>query len=316
MTIREISSITNISFSTVYRALKNPDSVKPEVLEKIKEAMKTASDTLPLKQVYLIIPFINEFYTHFLIHATTILSKRGVQVIPFIYHENSELEEEFLLSLTLSPRIGLLWVPTGNKKDYPFLTRKKNKVPIILLFRQIKNYSAGVQILQDNKQAIEISLKHLISEGKKNILLINGLLSVTTSQLRAEYFLEALKDINSVKGTIITADYKDWKTAYRALTADSINLDEYDGIIATSEYLCHGAIKAVNEKRTLKRHQMDIISFDYTVGLETSDISMVYFSPEQIAQKAVEVLIEKVRSPEYKMTYLVSPLIAFVPNPY
>ena len=288
MTIREIANITNIPFSTVYRALKKPSSAKPEVLKKISEFTSSEPNIFTLKQVYIVIPYINEFYTHFLLHITTLLSKKGIIVNSFIYHENEELENNFITSLTLSSRTGLIWIPTGDKSDYPFLSRKKNKVPLVSLLRKINNHSMDVQILQDNKQALDISVKYLISEGKKNILMINGYTTLTTAQLRNEYFTKLLELHPHITGTMIETDYQDWKSSYRILTETPIDLSKYDAIIATSENLCYGALKALNNQQ-INKDNIPIICFDYTVGLESLGVSMIYFSPEQFAEKAFEI---------------------------
>ena len=310
MTIREIANITNIPFSTVYRALKNPSSAKPEVLKKIDEFTSSEPNIFTLKQVYIIIPYINEFYTHFLLHITTLLSKKGIIVNSFIYHENEKLENDFIMSLTLSSRIGLIWIPTGNKNDYSFLSRKKNKVPLVSLLRQINDHSMDVQILQDNKQALDISLKYLISEGKKNILMINGHSTLTTAQLRNEYFIQLLDLYPHITGTTIEADYQDWKNSYKILTETPIDLSKYDAIITTSENLCYGTLKALNIQH-IDKDKIPIICFDYTVGLESLGVSMIYFSPEQFAEKAFEMLFEKVKNPSYCVKYIIAPIVLY-----
>ncbi|MGL5956864.1 MAG: hypothetical protein ACRC0X_09775 [Brevinema sp.] len=306
MTIREIASITNISFSTVYRALKNPEKAKPEILQKINSVIESVPNIHTLKQVYIIIPFINEFYTHFVLHVTTLLSKQGIIVIPFIYNEDNIQERNFISSLTLSSRIGLIWVPTGNRTDYPFLSRKKNRVPIVSLLRKIDNYSMDIQIFQDNQQAIELSLKSLISKGKTNILMINGQSSLTTAHLRNIYFIQCLQSYSNITGTIIEAGYQDWKHSYNLLIQQYQTLHEFDAFITTSENLCYGTLKALQSQNIYNK---PIICFDHTAGLEALGISMIYFSPQQIAEKAVEFLFEKVKNSNFSIHYMVDPII-------
>ena len=310
MTIREIASITNISPSTVYRILKNPYSAKSELLQKIHQATQGDPFINSLKKVYIVIPFLNEFYTHFLIHCIELLSKQGIQIIPHIYHEDPKQEEEFLSSIILSPSIGLLWAPHNNKNSYPFLRRKKFKVPIVSLFRQIEDLGIELQIVQDNEQAMKIILQHLAYEDKKNVLLINGDPYLSTAKQRSMYFEKHINSYPHIKGDIITVDFDNWQNIYDILLQQKEFLENCDSIITTSEDICFAVLKLLKETRGLESMlKLKIFSLDYSPMLEILGISMVYFCPKLAAEKTIDLLLKKTNTPDLALSYFLPPNI-------
>lgn len=301
MTIREIATLTELSPSTVFRALKHPQKAKPLVLKLINDAMSSPyNPKSPLKKVYIILPYLNIFYTHFIIHSIALLSEKNILAVPFISDEEPEKETKFLKSLPLSSRIGLLWCPTSSFADHSFLRRRKNKVPLVLLYRQLKNYKADIEIMQDNISGINTAFTEFIEQGCTNILLLNGPLSKTTANERSKEFQSSLKRYPHMKGDILVAEFNSWLSAFKTLQKMSKSILYYDAVISTSEFLSYGLLKFLKENKIETPEDIKIVTFDHTPIFEALSIKSLHFHPEEIASKAVQLIIKKSIDPDYK----------------
>ncbi len=301
MTIREIAALTELSSSTVYRALKNPKKAKPQVLELINSTINTPYQTKsPLKKVYIILPYLNTFYTYFIIHAITLFAQENIMAVPFISDDDLDKETKFLKSLPLSSRTGLLWCPVSNSANHPFLKRKTNKVPLVLLYRQLKNYKADIEIMQNNIKGIHSIFIDFIQQGYSKILLLNGPITKTTASERMSEFQNVLSQFPHIQGDYVTADFNSWVSAYLALKKIPEADFQYDAIISTSEFLSYGLLKFLKEKNIFIPEDIKVVTFDYTPVFEALSIKSLDFHPEQIALKAVQSIIKKSIDPDYK----------------
>ncbi|MGL5722584.1 MAG: hypothetical protein ACRCY4_09320 [Brevinema sp.] len=236
-----------------------------------------------------------------------IFSKKGIQVSFHVYNEDPAQEEEFLSSIILSPSIGLLWVPHSQKK-YPFLKRKKNKIPIVSLFRKVDDLNLDVLLLQDNEQAMKTILQNIALENQKNVTFINGDPYLYSAKQRQYHFEHLIKNYPSIKGSIITVDFDNWHNIYELLIQQKDKLNDCDAFIASSEDICYAILKFVKDMRGIEAlSQLRIFSFDHSPTLEIFDVSMVYFSPIVAAEKAVEIMLKKAVAPDLELNYFLQP---------
>ncbi len=308
MTIREISQLCDVPPTTVHRAIKTPDKVKPEILQKINAVLLSPySAESPLKKIYIVLPYLNNYHNLFIIHVNRLLSKHNILVTPFITDENPVVEEEFLKNLTLSSRIGLMWCPTSSKVKLPFLkTKQSRQTPVLFLYRHLADEKEDLYISQNNSEGIEIAMKGFAD--CKNILLINGYASsLTTAFERRVKFQELLTpDIN---GDIIEADFNDWKSAYHSIKNHSVDISQYDAVISTNELLTCGLVQALNEQNLSIDKDIKVATFDYSPVFEAMSIRCIHFSAEEMAQHAVDMILEKSLNPHFTASRSVSPNI-------
>ena len=298
MTIREIAQLCDLPSTTVHRALKTPEKVKPHILQKINSVLKSPYyPKSALKKVYIVLPYLNNFHNLFIIHVNRLLSQRNILVTPFITDEDPLKEQEFFENINLSSRIGLMWCPSSNFAKYPFLKPRKNRdIPWILLYRQLLNTNTDVFISQDNSEGINIAMEEFVRQGCQRILLLNGYSSSqTTAYDRGQKFQDILNNTPNIQGDIIEANFNDWENAYEGIQQNAKPLSYYDAVISTSELLTCGLIKALKEQK--------IISFDYSPVFEALSIRCIHFSAEQMAKKAIELILEKSINPNYVNHY-------------
>ncbi len=307
MTIREIAQLCDLPTTTVYRALKTPNKVKPHILKQVESVLKTPyKPKSQLKKIYIVSPFLSTFHNLFLIHITKILSQKNILVTHFITDEDPIKEKYFFDNLTLSPRIGLIWCPSSNKSEYPFL--KNDILPIVILYRNLLNIKTDLSIFHDNNKAIDMAIQELTKNGSKNILLLTGDTTLLTPALeRKTRFQDIISNTPNIQGNILEANFKDWQSAYLDIKNSDISLTDYDAVISTNEMLTYGLINMTKQLNLDIPKDIQITSLEHTPAFDILSIRSIHFSAEEMATQAVDMLLQKSSDPDYKKHYSLPP---------
>lgn len=304
MTVREIAAITKLSPATIYRAMKTPNAVSKDVLIKIREVVGEIKEKPDkLRQVYIVLPYINSFYTSLIVELITIFTKEDIQTTPFITNMDTEKERDFLSQIHFSSRTALIWSPADEDASFAFLNRKKNKPMVVLLNRKLKLYKSELSVLLDGKEAIQIAVDTLIKEGNNNILLINTPKMFMSSDDISDNFLKVISKYPNANGNIIIAPQNNWDSAYNAISARKELLMQYDAVISGGEQISYGLLRIMEELGYYARKDIRLITFDYAPIFEALSLSMVYFSPSLIAKKTAEFMIEKTNNREHSVEH-------------
>ncbi|MGL5721569.1 MAG: LacI family DNA-binding transcriptional regulator [Brevinema sp.] len=319
MTIKEISAITGFSTATVHRALNNPETVSETVRDKVHEVVKHISKKPNyLQQVYVVLPHINAFYTSFLVETIDSLSRYDIQVIPFICDDNAEKEADFLKNIAFSSRIGLIWNPYNRQADFPFLHRKKNKPLIVMFNHNIDAYVPELSIVRANIDASKIAVDTLLKAGMKSILFLTG--PSRTAQERTDGFIEYMDLFPEIKTQIIQADFRSWQNSYQMLREHKPIFRQFDAVLSASEMISYGVLKILGEEKLSIPKDIRFMTFDYAPTFDALNLSMVHFSPNHIAQKTVQFLLEKSNNSEFAIQYHFMPQLhllgseSFIPS--
>lgn len=309
MTVREIASITGLSSTTVHTALKYPDKVSSSVLEAINKVVENIEEyPKKIREVYIILPHINSFYTTFLIDAIDLLNKENIKAIPFITNEDIEKEKEFISKINFSTRTGIIFNPVDQDVEYSFLKRKKKKPIILTMNRTLNKCKVDMTLKLANKEASEMAVRALADENNKNILLINsGNNNIITAKERSDGFNEAIKNDSNISGDIIYTNFNDWKSSYEILNQNKDKIKNYDAIISTSELITCAILKIFKNMNINIPQDIRLITFDTSPSFEALSISNISFSPNSMAKKAIELLLTKSAENNYTTEYVFLP---------
>ncbi len=302
MTIQEIANITGLSTATVHRAMNQPSAVSDKVRKKVQNVIdEISSNPHYLRQVYVLLPHMNTFYSTFLVELISLLLKFDIQTIPYISNDDEQREMEFLNSISFSSRVGLVWSPISETANYSFLKRKKNKPVIILLNHTLDNYKSEVSIFRANDDACRIAIDTLIKEKAKSILFLSG--TTRTGRERTKSFYKYMKKFPSIAHDVIIADFHNWQLSHNIISEHKDKFQEYDAVITANEMLTYACLRLFKEMDITIGKDKQFIGFDYAPSLDALSISLVHFSPTHMAQKTCDFLIEKTIQDEYLMQY-------------
>ena len=180
ITIKDIQAYTHISMATISRALRNPQSVSPEKLAIINEAVETLG-YIPnyyasnLKSntgsnIGLIVnnvqnPFFNELIKSIEINLA---NEQFKLLIAFGLSENNSIEDKIKTFLA-SSAAGIMFSPNGSNDNIETIIRQQ-KVYALQLFT--KAYENLDSIIVDDFNGTYLATMRLLRASHRNILII------------------------------------------------------------------------------------------------------------------------------------------------
>lgn len=275
MKINDVAKYAGVSLATVSRVI-NGKKVKLETQKKVEEAIKKLNYTpnfmasnlqrTKSNMILVLIPEIaNPYYSTILKGIEFTARKHNYNIIlgSSYFYEEQSLDYLTLLNRKLVDGVILL-----EKIEKEKILKKINSEE---LYRKIVQCSEYIEtnnlsyVTIDHKKAAYDATNHLISIGKKNLILFRMAEDLTYSQLRREGFLEALKDngIEFLPENEIILDELSIKEAFKQTNIILNNREiEEMGIFAVSDILAIGIIKALNEKNISIPKEVAVVGFD------------------------------------------------------
>ena len=272
VTIKDIAKLAGVAPNTVSRALNNKPDVSKDTREKITKIaeelgyIKDFNASYLRKRVSKIIGVIladsaNPFYSEVLKGIEAASKEFGYNII-LVNSERNYYEEEKAIKVLMSRRIDGLVISPVQSNSEDIINLLKTHMPFVILARHFENMKL-FEVRSNNIQAGYIATKHLISQGAKKILMINGYLHKSPSRLRMEGYKKALNESGiDLPDYYVTIGDIDLKNGYKA-TIESINKGiKFDGIFAYNDMLALGAMKALKEKGIKIPDEIRVIGCD------------------------------------------------------
>lgn len=308
ITIKDIAKIAGVAPNTVSRALNNKPDVSKNTREKITKIaeelgyIKDFNASYLRKRVSKIIGVIladsaNPFYSEVLKGIEAASKEFGYNII-LVNSERNYNEEEKAIKVLMSRRIDGLVISPVQSSSKDIINLLKAHMPFVILARHFENMKL-FEVRSNDIQAGYIATKHLIDQGAKKILMINGYLHKSPSRLRMEGYKKALNEVGiDLPNYYVTIGDIDLENGYKT-TIDSINKGiKFDGIFAYNDILALGAMKALKEKRIkipdkVKVIGCDDIRFSSLVDPALSTIRMKKYNMGHYAFELLIKILEK-----------------------
>ena len=301
MKIRELFGISGVFLATIYRMLKDPNSVKVSTRNKINDILKNNGidnyfSMNAIKRVILIIPDLsNSFYIDMFNGIISVVQKSDIPFEIYLTNESIEEETKIFSRIENDKDIGVIWVPASAKRDK--LPYNKNSNIVSLVDRDLEFEDIYIKNLSNNFSAAKKATDLLIEGGAKNPIIITGSLNLSNAQERKDGFLESIKSHNLDNGMerVYYGDFNNSDSGYyiiKKLVEENI---KFDSILAANQIVAIGILKALKELKLSIPEDVSIISFDKVVNLysENQNISEVVFPAFDIGVNATEVLLEQ-----------------------
>ena len=203
-TIKDVAKATGLSLGTISKYI-NGGTVKEankQIIDRVIKDLGYEVDTYArgmvtkkTKTIGLVIPeFNNLFYASFSQEFEKALDKYGYALVVRESFYDYEREKQSIEWLNSRRTDAIVVAPVGtNSLQYEFL--KQYSVPIIFIDRYIPNLNFEFAIV-NNKDATKESIKFLLDNGHKNILMIAAKEGLYTADERVKGYKEAYKEKN------------------------------------------------------------------------------------------------------------------------
>lgn len=311
--IYDVAQKAGVSKSTVSRALNGICyNIKPETLSKIVKVAKEmgykpnlAARNLRSNRsriIGLVIPeLITTFYVNFINHIQTTLYEMGYQVMLAICNEDSEVEREHLQRMQETSVEGIIISSCHNAQNIDIYTELMEKgIPLIFFDRTIDELSTPKVKIDDYTKSFFL-MEHLIRKGRRNIVHITGPTFIQNTHER----IRAYKDAMIKYGLPVDPDYivesginfEDGKRSMEFFIQKQL---PFDAVFCFTETTALGAKSLLQNLQYSIPKEVAVCCMSGTIlsTLVHPMLTVVEQPVIQMAEKCVELLLEKLENPK------------------
>ena len=268
-TLKTISSLLNISVSTVSRALKNHPDISEKTKKKVQElalmmdyepnAHAISLRTNTSKLLGLIVPTLsNYFYTSFLTVLEEESRNKGYTLITFQSGDNSEIELENLRLCRINHIAGLFIAISPETKNIEAYTRlEKNGVPVIFFDKVPETDNCNKVRMADEEAAI-LAAESIIKSKRKKVLALFGNKEFSITKKRWQSFADYIqKNEPSIEVSAVFVSSTD-EAMYE--TEKNIKKIKPDVIFCMSDEILAGTMKAIRQLKVIVPDKIAVIA--------------------------------------------------------
>ncbi|GHO82131.1 LacI family DNA-binding transcriptional regulator [Dictyobacter formicarum] len=305
--IKEVAETAGVSTATVSRVLSHGQHVRPEVRQRVMEAVEKlhyrpnlVARSLRSQQsntIGLIVSDIrNPFFTSISRVVEDIAYAQGFTVLLCNTDEDANKESIYLQLMRDTNVAGVIFSPT--RQTAASLSQQRFDFPIVMVDRVVADFEADT-VLLDNVEAAYRLATHLINNGFKRIGAIFGETSSTGLE-RQQGYEQALRQ----HGLPVLAEYIKHtqprvEAGYAAATALMKLPHPPEAILTSNSLTMEGALQAIRAANLSLPEDMALVGFDETpwTMLVQPSITIIAQPTYEIGKIAAELLIQRIADP-------------------
>ncbi|HEX6293490.1 MAG TPA: LacI family DNA-binding transcriptional regulator [Herpetosiphonaceae bacterium] len=305
--IKDVAEAAGVSTATVSRVLSNHPHVRPELRERVREAVarleyrpNLIARSLRSQQsntIGLIVSDIrNPFFTAISRAVEDTAYAHGLSVVLCNTDENPEKEALYLQLMRDEHVAGAIFSPTRHTLER--FADLNIDFPVVMVDRSLKNGEVDA-VLLDNAAAAYDLTSHLIEQGYRRIGAIFGETS-TTGRERWRGYDEALREHGYPPAAELVR-YIQPRTEAGCLAAlELLDLPQPpDAIFTSNSLLTAGALQAIRQRQLTIPGDIGLVGFDETTwaSLVQPPITIIAQPTYEIGKTATELLLRRIDDP-------------------
>lgn len=324
--ITDIAEMTGLSITTVSRVLSGK-AEQYRIGKKSQQKIKAAAEKLNYvpnhfaanlrtgksETIALIVPSLNNpFFAGIASYINAEVRKLGYITIIADSAEDPEIERIAIQQLQARNIEGLIIAPCGIDSDHIKQLHDKG-LPVICIDRYFENLDIPY-VSTDNYHGAFSATSHLISNGHKNIVCIQGVKTSTPNKFRVKGFKEAMEKANLNTYDVVGDDFT-VQNGYLETKLILQKKTQPTAIFALSNTIAMGVIKAIKEEGLKIPEDISIITFDDHPYLDflSTPLTCVAQPVDDISKIAIKFLLTKLKNEDEIKTnqVLLKPTIKF-----
>ncbi|MBQ7350047.1 MAG: LacI family DNA-binding transcriptional regulator [Bacteroides sp.] len=313
VTIKDIAKKLGISKSTVSRALSGDCyNVKKETLDKILETAKilgykrnSVATNLRLNRtriIGIVVPeLVTSFYVNFITRVQSIVYAKGYQVSLSICNEDPDIERKNLQIMMDNQVEGILISACHNTKNIDVYKQLMEQgIPLIFFDRTIDDLSTPKVKIDDYIKSFFL-VEYLIRTGRKKIVHLAGPSFIQNTHERIRAYKDAMDKFNLPYEPEFIIDsgvnFEDGEKSMEDFMKKQIS---FDAIFCFTEMSALGAKSFLQKLRYSIPEDVAICCVSGTIlsTLVHPTLTVVEQPIEQMAEKSIELLFEKLSNPD------------------
>lgn len=311
VTIYDVAERANVSIATVSKVINSTGRISEITSQRVKEVMEElnykpsiVASALTSKKtgtIGLLVPDVsNPYFCEVCRRIEDWCRKYGYGVTICNTDNSDQKTVEYIELLEQKGIDGLIISSTVQYKKEVIQNLLKNKVPFVLFSTVIRNLDTCA-VTVDGYYGAHQAVEHLIDQGCQTIAFIGE------EQWRSGARLRGYCDALIEHGLKVDEDCVKYVTP--TISAGKIAIGEIldsakqiDAVFAFNDVLAVGVLKELQVRKIRVPEDIKIVGFDNTLLSEitTPTLSTVAQPVDEMAQKAVELVIEGIKNPNTK----------------
>lgn len=312
MDIQQVARLADVSTATVSRVLNNSPKVKAATFQRVKQAIddlhyvpNTSARTLRVgrsKLLGLIVSDINNPFFPELIDAFEARAREsGIDVV--FTHTNYESERlEHCMKRLTERNVDGIAVCTSETSHAAFEFAARRNRPFVLM-NQEGPHTAYNNIYVDHMSGALEAIQHLHKLGHRRVGFISGPSSFTSTRVRHEAFLAAMKscDLRVRDSWIIEGDLH-MGGGQMAMEQILRMMPRPTALLCTNDLMAFGALRAAHQFNVNVPKALSIIGFDNlpVCDMVTPPLSSVDIPRRDIASHMFRMLMKASESKQFQ----------------
>ena len=304
--LEDVARVASVSPTTVSRVINNRGYISDKTKKKVEKAMKDLNyypneiaRSLYTKRTYfigLILPTINNpFYSELALYIENLCTELGYKVILCNSFGEVEKEKAYAVMLMRHQVDGMI-VLSYNRGIEEY---KNPKLPIVAIDHYL---SPTIPVVgSDNYAGGKMAVQHLIDQGCKSIIHINGPFELETP---TQLWRKAYEHL--VENSITYELREHFEEESTILTIRKIFEEhpETDGIFASDDMIAASTLKVAKELKISVPEQLKIVGYDGTqIAMRLlPQLTTIKQPIKDIAETSVSQLMELINKPEKEIS--------------
>ncbi|MFE5319738.1 LacI family DNA-binding transcriptional regulator [Paenibacillus sp. NPDC056579] len=311
VTIKDIAKLANVSHTTVSRALNDSPLINQETKERIQQLAASLNYTPNYSAKSLV---LDRSYNLGLFFSTLHTGTSAGFLYEAVKGVNDVIKDQYNLivrgiddyknfqKINRKSYDGII-VMSQSSIDQPFIEYvAEREIPLVVLNRQIDSMPVMNLIPDDQRGAYRI-VEYLITQGHRNIAIIEGKEDFKSTQARRDGYLEAMHRYRvTVRDQYKEHGNYDVESGYSAM-ARLLKLEPAPtAVFCCNDEMALGAIKAIHEKQLSVPGDISVVGFDDQLfsGFVSPALTTVRRPIEEISREGAVKLLSLIENKQVK----------------
>lgn len=308
-TVREVAQRAGVSPMTVSRTLAGGANVRPDVQQRVFEAVRelgytrneNARSIRPGQASGLIGVAItniaNPYYGNFALGVEEVASQTGRRIVLGNTGEDPARERQLVADFIGRQVEGLVVVPTAGEGEH-LRPERLGDTPVVLASRRVPGLDADA-VLVDDIGGAEEGTRALIEDGHERIAFLGTARSVFTGQRRYQGYASALRESGlEPDDALVRRDQQDVDAAGRAMKELLDAADPPTAVFSANNRNTIGAVREIGRRLREGTPAADLpalVSFDdfELAELMPFPVTIIAHDARELGRQAASLLIAR-----------------------
>lgn len=296
--LADVAQLAEVSPTTVSRVLNNRGYIGEKTRKKVYAAMEELNyypneiaRSLFINKTFIvgvIFPTTNNpFYGQLIYHLENFCESLGYKVLLCNSGGREDKERAYLEMLQRHQVDGIIAGAHNRGIDL----YHKSRMPIVSVDRYLAEHIPVVA--SNNYHGGELATQHLIDQGCKNIIHINGSRALETpANLRRDAYEDTMKKNN--------LPYKTYEAFGSYLEVIFDENPQLEAVFASDDMIAAHVLNEAKKRKINVPDQLKVIGYDGadTTRMLLPDLSTIQQPIEEIARVSVELLMDQINNPD------------------